>query len=289
MGRGTSRARRTRALTAAGLVAAIAATGASRGPAATSGTGPPVSVSTSISPRAIFFGDRLTAVLDARVRPEAVDPRSVSIAASFAPFTTLGRPVLERDGDSIHLRARLVCLNAACTPETRERRVLLVPAEVRYREHGHAATMSGEWPAVLVASRLTAGDLEQLVVRSRLQPPAEKRTDRTPGWLLTGLGVLLFLAAGALLAGRLFARPVAADQVEPTELDRALSEVERLGTEIDDARRSAIDRLASALAGAGLDEEAAQARALAWSKQPPATDSMRRLLELVGRLIRRAA
>lgn len=292
MGGATTNAPRSSALTAAGIVAAIiAAAGASVALASTSGPGfgrvrgEAVSVSTSISPRAIFFGDRLTAAVNVRVRATSVDPHLVSIAADFQPYTLVGRPSLQRSGDSIRLRAGLACLTVACVPKNPQRRVTLVPVRVRYLEHGRSVTISRGWPSELVASRLVAPVRQQQGLRTRLQPPPAAGADTAMGWALVGAAALLFVLAAGLLTV-LFTPAAARDQSELGELDRAVAEVERLARD-DDARRSAVDRLASALANAGLHEVAPYARTLAWSRPPPAAEPMRRLLERIERLTRR--
>jgi hypothetical protein len=276
------------------MAAAIAATGASVALASTSGQaagraqGEAVSVSTSISPRAIFFGDRLTAAVEVRAQTKNVDPASVSIEADFRPYTTLGKPSLERSGHSVRLRASLACLTAACAPKTPQRRVVLAPVQVRYREQGRPVTVSQGWPSELVASRLVVNDRQSQALRTRLQPPPTAHADTATGWALVGGAVLLFVLAAGLLALRLFTPTTAGDQAELGDLDAAVAEVERLARD-DAARRCAVDQLASALADAGFDEVTPQARALAWSRPLPAADSMRRLLERVERLTGRGA
>lgn len=272
------------ALTAASVTLALtvfAPGGGGPGPPAT-----PIAVSTSITPRQHFFGDRLSARVTVRVQPGFVDPRTVAIDASFAPYTTLARPRLQRTNDGVVLDARLACLARACAPRGPQRARELAPVLVRFRERGRQFALLGRWPTVLVASRLTLQDLARPTLRIRAQPPASPGIDRAAGWALAGVAALLFLAAGLPAARRLFrsAETLGGSRSRLGELERALADVRRLANEGDEARRSALDRLAAALARSGLQGAVSQARSLAWSKRPPSREPMRRLLQDIERL-----
>jgi hypothetical protein len=276
-------------LTAAAIGAAVAfgllagGSGGSESPASS------ISISTSISPREHFFGDRVSAVVAVRVQRDLVDPRTVSIHARFAPYTSLGRPVLTRSGDSVVLRAELVCLAAACAPKAPQRQESLPSVRIGFRAGTRARVATAPWPPELVASRLTPGDLQRPALRARLQPPPAPTGSSLLGWGLIGAATLLLVLATLPLLGRLLALPAATSGAGPDDLGLALGEVERLAAATDLDRRVAIERLARALARAGLHDVTPRARALAWSRRPPGSDSIRHLLDAIERRTRRVA
>lgn len=296
MGRNATHRRPSQTLTAALLALTTAAAGAAVAVgllAGGAGEGDPpagpIGISTSISPREHFFGDRVSAVVAVHVEPDLIGPGTVSIRPDFAPYSVLGRPVLRRAGGSVTLRAQLACLAAACAPRAPQRPVQLPPVLIRFRTGRILQTVTARWPPLLVASRLTRNDLQHPVLRTRLAPPPTSSPDALLGWSLTGAAVLLFLVAGLPALFRLFDFGIARHGGrEPDELGRAFSAAERLAVETDEARRIAVDRLAAALARAGFQPVAPHARALAWSRPPPAAESIRRLLESIERL-RKAA
>lgn len=296
MGRRATYRRPSQALTAAllGLTTAAAGAALAVGFLAAGGSGSdpqaePIGISEAITPREHFFGDRVAVAVTVRVRPELVDPASVSIRPAFAPYSTLGHPVQRREGGTVTYRAGLVCLAAACVPKAPQRQVQLPPLRVRFREGRTVQTAAVPWPPLLVASRLTRSDLQHPMLRTRLQPPDAPSVDTLLGWSLTAGAALLCLLAGLPAFLRLFGlRGAARLREEPDELGRALADAERLAAETDLDRRIAVDRLAAALGRAGLQPVAPQARALAWSRRPPAAESIRQLLDSIHRLRRPA-
>jgi hypothetical protein len=297
MGRRATHRRPSQALTAAllGLTTAAAGAAIAGGLLATGGgsggaQAEPIGISTAITPREHFFGDRVSAVVTVHVRPELIDPGTVSIRPDFAPYSELGRPVTRRDGGTVTLRARLVCLSGACVPKAPQRTVQLASMRVRFREGRILRTVAVPWPPLLVASRLMRSDLLHPALQTRLQPPPAPSADALLGWSLTGAAALLCLLVGIPVLLRLVGLRGVAGRggADAAERGRALADAERLAAETDHDRRVVVDRLASALARAGLQPVAPQARALAWSRRPPGAESIRQLLDSIHRL-RKAA
>lgn len=277
MGTGARSARRPATLTA--IVALVLAAA----PAAGGAT--PLRASVTVAPREVFFGDPASAVATVRFQPGSIDPRSVSIDLHAAPFARLAPPRLERSSSFVRLVVRVACLSARCLSGLPRRTIGIGPALVRYRQNGreHAVTVGGL--QVLVASRLTTSDMRRPQLRSRLAPPSTSGGGDVLGWgLVAGAGICLLGGLAGVV--RRIRAPAPAAGPEP--LTAALSEVESLAEQADEARRRAIDRLATALDEAGLEPLVPQARTLAWSRRAPTTEPMRRLVRAVERL-RRAA
>jgi hypothetical protein len=238
----------------------------------------PLSVATAVTPRASFFGDRVRAGVTVALDPRRVNPRTVAIDASFAPYAPVGNVRVVREPTSVRLDATLVCLARSCAPVAPQRTIAFAPAHVRYRDRsGRPHSVEAAWPTLLAASRLTPADrrLSQIRVAAAL-PPASAALDPTlVGRALAAAAVALLVAAAVGLARRR-ERPVAAvpEPVEVPALLSALAVVERLAHESDGKRRSAIDRLARELGGAGLARLAPAARELAWSPSAPAAEPM---------------
>jgi hypothetical protein len=237
-----------------------------------------LTVAAIVTPREHLFGDRVRADVTVALDPRRVDPRTVTIDASFAPYTTVGRARVVREPTSVRLDATLVCLTSACPSGTPQRTLAFAPAQVRYRDRGgrpHSAEAA--WPTLLAASRLTPADrhLSQIRVAAAL-PTAPAALDPTlVGRALLVVAAALLVAAAAGLARRR-RKPAAAvlALVEVPALLAALATVENLAHESDGKRRSALDRLARELGGAGLAPLVPAARALAWSSPAPTAEPM---------------
>ncbi|HEY6054008.1 MAG TPA: hypothetical protein VIU86_08755, partial [Gaiellaceae bacterium] len=104
-------------------------------PAARAATpAPPISADASFAPLVHAFADPVTAQVTVGVDPARIDPASVRVAPSFAPYTAVRARVERRDGGS-HLAVlrfswRLRCASAACVPRAPEKSFTLRPAVV---------------------------------------------------------------------------------------------------------------------------------------------------------------
>ncbi|MDX6424810.1 MAG: hypothetical protein QOD52_215 [Gaiellaceae bacterium] len=238
----------------------------------------PLTVAAAVTPREQLFGDRVRADVTVALDPRRVDPRTVTIDASFAPYNTVGRTRVAREATSVRLDATLVCLTPACASEAPQRTIAFAPAQVRYRDRGgRPHSVEAAWPTLLAASRLTPADrrLSQIRVAAAL-PPASAALDPTlAGRALVVFAAALLVAAAAGLARRR-RKPEAAvlAPVEVPALLAALATVEHLAHESDGQRRSALDRLARELGGAGLAPLVPAARELAWSSSAPSAEPM---------------
>jgi hypothetical protein len=240
----------------------------------------PLTVTAAVTPRAHLFGDRLRADVDVTLDPRRVDPRTVTIDATFGPYKPIGKARVVHEPTSVRLDATLVCLALSCGPGVPQHTTVFAPAHVRYRDRSgrpHLAEVA--WPPLLAASRLTPADrrLSQIRVAAGLPPESAALDPTLVGRALAAVAVALLIAAGAGLARRRRRATPAAAVLAPVEVPAllsALATVERLAHESDGKRRSALDRLARELGGAGLAPLVPAARALAWSSPAPTAEPM---------------
>ena len=137
-------ARRTRLLMLAGVAAlAVAAVLAvllltGRSPQGDNGlsSGRPVRASAALSPAAALFGDTVTARVQLDTDTRFVDPSSVRVKGSFAPYREVSRPLVRRQRvgstEEIVWTTSLRCLGSACVAHKRGKRFAFAPATVTY-------------------------------------------------------------------------------------------------------------------------------------------------------------
>jgi hypothetical protein len=256
----------------------------------------------ALLPGVVLFGDTLTARLDVLLDRSKVDPGSVRVQASFAPWKPVAPPKqVRRDGSAsstyIEKTYLLRCLEADCTGQKDSFVEDFDQARVSYiaRDGTHRVTQV-RWPRLIVDSRYA----QKTLSAAGTPPPAWKAAlfslpsltySISPSLLfallLTG-GLVLLLAAGGLvyLAWRRPAVRVAPAPPTPppapvlTPLERALLLLE-LSERVDGAgdQRRALERVADELARRGEAELARAARALAWSEPAPGTEQTTRFAE----------
>jgi hypothetical protein len=235
----------------------------------------PVMVHATLGPRAVQFGDRITAQAELLVDPGRVEPDAVKVVADFSPYRVLGRPTVTRraEGGLRELRYRwsLDCLDRACLPRETARRFVFAPVQARYR----GGVASAVWPALRVDTRVGPQDLARPALRFDVLP-LPKATERiSPGALhalLLAGAALAFLAAAALLVPELFALVPAYRRVDRrTPLERALAHVRAARAHGDPPRRRALERLAREVDDPELGT---RIRELAWSPPGPEEDEM---------------
>lgn len=246
----------------------------------------------SLPSRHVRFGDTVPVGVDVLVPRRSVDPQTVRLDASFAPYRVIGRVAARRtdDGPTTLLRYRLTleCLRPECLPERDGSPFLLPSALVRYQgATGAPGRLIVSWPPLAVATQLGALDAAELKWRDGLNPPPAFDY-RMPPRLLAVL--LAALALGAALGSiRLLLPRIAAalpDARAPDRLgvlERALAAVRHAARGEDTGeRRRSLDLLAREL-GSGRRREAPAAQQLAWSSAVPGRTEMERLVDDVER------
>jgi len=241
------------ALVAAATLALAPVAGAPRAVA-------PLTVTATLQPQTIAFGDPVTAVVEVDAAPGT---SGVVATPSFLPFTETS---VDRHGNVT--RYSLSCLTDGCLPLKGARLVRLRPVVASAQLGGRRVRATAAWPVLRVTSRLGGAN----VSRAHFERPAAPPTPRyavSPVGLAAGLlagAVLCVLAACALVVVLLLGRRRrAAEKRQLSGLELAIAFVR------DSTRRSAADRrralellaeeVEPALAGEAADE--------AWSAAPP--------------------
>jgi hypothetical protein len=253
----------------------------------------------ALLPGVVLFGDTLTARLDVILDRSKVDPGSVRVQASFAPWKPVAPPKqVRRDGSAsstyIEKTYVLRCLQASCTAQNDSIVEDFDRARVSYiaRDGTHRVTQV-KWPQLIVDSRyaqktLSAAGASAAPWKAALFSLPSLTYSISPSLLfallLTG-GLVLLLAAGGLvyLARRRPAVRAAPPPPPPppapvlTPLERAFVLLE-LSERVDGAgdQRRALERVADELARRGEAELARAARTLAWSEPVPGTEQTTR-------------
>jgi hypothetical protein len=248
-----------------------------------SGNEPTMGVSTSITPRAHMFGDRVAAEVELLFDSRRVEPNSVVVDADFGPYDQLGPARrLRTDGDGlVRLRYQyaLRCVAPSCAPQGARKEVIFSVGEVIYSHSGlrQRIVETFDWPSIELSSRLRPIDLEEArwrVNQNDLPPVSYRARPGLLGFLLAGAAGLLALAGlalGVLLLPR-WTHGVAEEDAPPelSPLERALEAVRHASANgATPEQRKALERLARELGRAGLADFAGRARRLAWSAQRP--------------------
>jgi hypothetical protein len=243
----------------------------------------PLAVSVSLEPSAVFFGDSVVATVAVDLDRRTVSPKGLRIKTSFVPYTQTSLPEVRHSSagsvESIVYRFDLQCLSDDCLPTTGSKLIRFRPVTVTAQTDGKPLHTTDGWPALTVASRLTAADVASATPKFRVPatPPAARFG--APAALvevLAAAAVVLALGALAIVAGEL--RPLArrrrlAALQRRTPLETAIAYARQAAARPDPAdRRKALALLARALAGSGARELAMAAGDAAWSEAPPTPD-----------------
>jgi hypothetical protein len=238
----------------------------------------PLQLRARVEPGSVGVGDPVGYVVEARFDAEQVDPASVRVFADTGPFAQVApaRTTRTSEGDTVvvRLEQRIACLDLACAPTRRSRRVSLPAASATARLDAGGATTARATPAaVAVEPRVTSADVRAAPAPFRQQtalPPTSDRLGRLPGRLTAAAVALAVVALGlALLA--LWPRGRARSG------EAALARAVRLLRE--SAARPAADRrraagLVSRVAGSADERPLADdAARVAWSAKPPEPDA----------------
>jgi hypothetical protein len=294
------------AAAAAGLLGAIAAVLAvllaSEEASLPAPDGEAVVYRASIEPQRFFVGDPVVAELELTVNRALVVPETVRAGPDFTPFRQLGATEVTRtdagQATVFTFRYTLQCVDRACIPGGEQRTFELPLSVFNYADPRFGAvTESIDWPDLTVVSRIAPAELADPVfdVSAALPPAVSYAISPTVlGWLFTGIGAALALAAGGFLARRLWRTAPARlpeARIEPagSPLTQAVAALEAVVAGREEERRTALDGLARALEAAGHDELAHRARTLAWSRAAPGAAEARELAAGARRLFGEAA
>jgi hypothetical protein len=236
-------------------------------------------VYTSLAPRPTFFGDPVQARVDVDLDTERVDPGSVRVVASFAPYISAGAPTVTTSTSGRVRRLSYLytiqCVSDDCLPLDKPAAPALPPVTVTARGDGRALMARATWPSEQVVSRLSKADTMRTRFRrpAALPPPAYTVS---PGGLAAGLTVAAAVLAivALVLVGlelrRLVRRRRASAAVVLSPLETALLRARESAGRPDGAdRRKALELLAETLESDGEASLAETARGVAWSEDAP--------------------
>jgi hypothetical protein len=259
----------------------------------------------TLSPRIIFFGDRMQALFDVTLDRTRVDPGSVRVAAELAPWEILGTARLERRdaGTTTHLRWTydLRCLTGPCVPAGATAPFQFSPARVTFAPRGAPTdkheSVAVELPLLVVYSRFSAAGFESVDNTDSswradvlTLPAVSYRVSPGVASLLLLAGSVLLVVAAGVLVYLAWPRRAAAPPPEPepeqlpslTPLEQALALLEETVRE-DGAgdQRRALELVAEELEEWGDRDLARAARVLAWSEGAPGVDQTTALADRV--------
>jgi hypothetical protein len=253
----------------------------------------PLTVQTSVSPAWLYFADAVTARVDVLVDSRQVDPRSVQLGASFAPWQQIAPAgsATERSGAIVRLtyRFHLACLAFACIPAS----TVVQPFRLRSltitarRLDGSSVALRRAWPVLHVAGRFpppTALTATPTLITRTVVPAATYRFNATLlAWVLDGVGGIVIAVAlgfGAVEFARWRSgrRDLAVDTRPP--LARSLALVREAQSRDPEDRRRAVGLLARTLppTTSGLTSVASE---VAWSLPEPLPDDIENLVRAV--------
>jgi hypothetical protein len=259
----------------------------------------PIAVNATLGPPQHMFGDPIRARIEVVLDAKRVDPETVEVQASFAPYRTLQPPTESRSaaGSITRLRFdyRLACLTYRCLPQG-QKRFELKNAAVNYntRSGGGPRTEEIDWPTLTVSGRISRARFFEAQTRAEfreLEPPTYRVSPRLVA-AATLLLAVIFAAAAAILILRLLPLARIAERLglktvdRRTPLERALARVrETSSADRAEEGRRALERLAHELRRVRNPELAGAASELAWSRQFPADGRLTMLSGEVERLI----
>jgi hypothetical protein len=246
----------------------------------------PVTIKRALSTTAALFGDGIEAEVDVYTDDRSVDPESVRIRTSFAPYRAAQTRVdRERRGGVSLLQTRIVltCLTQACVPPRASGRAFrFPPLTVTYRTGSRTESVAVPWERVHVVSRLPLDSTASLGVVDTA-PPLDSGFPRSPTLqraLLIGAATVLGLVGAILVATGLWPRLASAGyrRRKLSPLERVLVEVEASAQLADETqRRRVLDLLASRLAELPSPSLEARTRSLAWGEATPEPELVTRL------------
>jgi hypothetical protein len=263
----------------------------------------PIAVHATLAPQQHLFGDPIHARVEVILDTKRIDPATVRLRTSFAPYRPLQPPERSesRAGNVARVRLdyRLACLGYRCLP-VGQRRFELRDGTVEYRRRGAAAVQTEEvdWPALNATGRIPASRFWEAQIRSEFRevgPP----TYRLSPTLVEAVALVLavvFGAAALILILRLLPLARIAERLglktvdRRSRLERALARVQETArVERAEEGRRALERLAHELRRVRNPELAGAASQLAWSRQFPADGRLTALTGEVERLISEGA
>ena len=271
---------------AGALVAAtVAALTVGVGPAAAAA---PLRVSTSVSPRFLFFADPVTVRVSVLADRRQIAPASVGFIADFGDWTQLAptRSTTISAGPFVRRSwsFEVACLQVGCLPNGRRLSIHLPRLTITAkRPDGTAVVVRKDWPTLSIAPRFGAAapDATPNFELDENLPVPTYRVDptRLAFGLDAGAAVLAALVCLILVRAALRRRPARVSEIPP--LARALKFVRQSKSRPIDDRRRAAGLLARTLADDPDPSLSDTAARVAWSSGEPQPDRLEALAKMV--------
>jgi hypothetical protein len=271
------------------LAVAAAMVLATAGPAAGAGL---LTVTTSVSPRWMYFADTVTARVDVRFDPSRVAAGSIQVEPSFAPWELVAPTQSSTAvGGSIGRRSfsfTLACISLDCVPRgTAAQRFHLPKVSVAAQTTtGSSIVVRRSWPGLRVAGRFnpaqTVGLRPVFQLNTDLPPATYRASPDSLALALDLIGALivaLALGFGLLEIARWRAARRRSVDTTPA-LVRALALVRQAQHRDPEDRRRAASLLARTLTPE-TDGLVATAAEVAWSPTEPTPVRLEELAEAV--------
>jgi len=270
-----------RLVAAALVVAALAVSGAHAAPP---------SLTVVAEPAKVGVGDTFAYVVEARLDASMVDASSVRVFADTGPFAQAGsaRTTRSTRGSAlvVRLEQQLTCLDLACAPVQRRRRIPLPAARVVARLAGGVMTARAARVAVSVEPRVAGAAVHAAA------PPYRQQTELPAPMGPAGrLTTLLWIATAALGSVAIFLavlalRPRATARAHEAELVRALRLLRESAARSTPDRRRAAGLISRVTGNAGARSLADAAAHVAWSATAPEPERAVELAERVEGTVR---
>jgi hypothetical protein len=252
-------------------------------------------VHTSLRPKTVLFGERVTAQLDVAYDSSRVRGKTIKSKVNFGSYGILQESTEKKSaGNVVYVKRQylLECLTDQCLAPRGGGYESFPPVQVAYtqRELG-PQLVEIDWPALRIRSRVGVHDFEGRPFAAELRdiPAPSYRVEPTvlvvAGYLLAA--IFLVIGAGAFAsaigASTTVATFMARRRARVSALQRALSLVREASDRRE--RRRALDRLATELRQKEEADLAGRATGLAWRRSDPSGTTIEPLSDEVERLL----
>jgi hypothetical protein len=247
---------------------------------------PPLTIRATLDRRSVGLGDPFRYTVEAR----APAPGTLRVVAGTGPFTLVAPPKTSRRSSGgvvvVRVEQTLVCVDRACSPGAKPRRVALPSA----RAWSGGGSTVARAPAVTLTPRVPASAVAASRAAYRRQTAVPPPSTPIP---LTAAAAILAAVAAALAAGGLL---LALRELRPRArgaharfagmLEQALRLLRESASRPAPDRRRAADYAARAAALGGGPSVADEARHVAWARPEPEAADVGSLAERIETALR---
>jgi hypothetical protein len=257
------------------------------GPASAHAKGP-LTITTSVSNRFLYFADTITARVTVVADRRQVDPATIRLSAPFGQWDQVApMRTASTSAGLFALRSwsfDIVCVQTTCLPSRKRLALRLPPATVSARRvDGSTVTVREAWPALTIAARFGPAPPDGIPRFALDQSLASPTYRFGPAPLAFGLdaaaALLVCLALWIVFREVRRSHPTRVHEDPP--LLRALSFVRQAKSRSPVDRRLAAGLLARTLAVPPDEDLSSAAARVAWSANDPEPEHLEELAQLV--------